>query len=412
MKNLIRKSQIRYNYYLSNILLFISFPLKKKLWTIRVRISLLKSKLSLSNSYKILSISMDELNSCHKCNLFLDESRKLKDKDLSDDIIFKITHCRKLIRIKNNNFRLKRLRMAGTSYESIIDYLNQFDLFRELTHEFFSSEGRKSLGLIIHRGEKQTYITKIIKTKKEFQKESYFYENLRKLGGLETITPELVFKAKFSEVFLITLEYIESEEEIEITPLKVLTVLNKLKRVNTESFLDLSNKLEFAVPPVTLNYRRIIREFYKMFYIFSENPMINLKLIQWAPKYLKTLKTEVLKLVLVHGDSLSWNYIVSIDLVKIIDWESYYLGLPGSDYIDFIISNGFDVKFVNYFFTNTLANYEEPFISLLVLFVVKSQQLLLYMKQCKLDKSEQSSVLNSIMERLNESYWKNFNSIK
>jgi thiamine kinase-like enzyme len=357
-------------------------------------------------------MSIAELDSYSRCNLFLDEASKLKDEDLSNETIYKITHCRSLIGVKNNNFRLKRLRMAGVTYESIIDYINQFDLFRELTHEYISYAGRRSLGLIIHKSDKPIYISKIIKTEEEYFRESQFYEKLRMLGDLETVTPGLVFKEKFSNVFLITLEYIDSEEENTITPEKALTTIDVLRTVNTKSFPDLSNSYQLADPSETFNYRRIIREFYKILYMFSENPMINLKLIQWAPKCLKTLKTEVLNLVLVHGDSLSWNYKVSGNQVKIIDWESYYLGLPGNDYIDFIIRNRFDVKFVTYFFTNKLANYEEPFISLLVVFVVRSQQLLLYMKRCNLNSSEQSSVLNSIMEGLNESYWKNFYSIK
>jgi thiamine kinase-like enzyme len=410
MRDLIAKYKILYNYYFSHFLLFVSLPLKKKISAIWVRISMLKSLFL--NSNRVLSISINDLNSYHKCNLFLDEARKLHDKALSDEIIYKITHCRSLIGIKNNNFRLKRLRMAGGSYESIIDYINQFDLFRELTHEFISYEGRKSLGLIIHRSNKPILITKIIKTEEEFFRESQFYEKLRMLGELETVTPGMVFKSKFRNIFLITLEYIDSEEEHTVTPEKVLTALNVLERVNTRSFPDLSKNNQLAVESDIFNYRRIIREFYKMLYIFSENSMINLKLIQWAPKYLRNLKTEVLNLVLVHGDSLSWNFKVSGNKVKIIDWETFYLGLPGSDYIDFIIKNSFDVKFIIYFFTNKLANCDEQFINLLMLFVVKSVPLLLYMNQCKLNASEKSSVLNSIMERLNESYWKKINSFK
>ena len=412
MKDLIPTIRIRYNYYFSNTLLFISLPLLKKVETILRRISLLRSKHRFFTSDRILSMTIAELNSYSRCNLFLDEARKLKDKDLSNDTIYKITHCRTLIGIKNNNFRLKRLKMAGVSYESVIGYINQFDFFKELTHEYFSAEGRKSLGMIIHSSEKPLYITKIIRTQEEFNKESHFYEKLRLLGGLETITPRLFFKAKFKSIFLLTLEYIDSKDEDKITPEKLLTTLNVLRGVNTKSFPDLSMEYQFDDPFVRFNYRRIIKEFYKMLYIFSENPMINLKLIQWAPTYLKILKTEALKLSLVHGDSISWNYKESRGMVKIIDWESYYLGLPWSDYIDFIIYNGFDVKFVSYFFTNMLANYEEPFISKLLLFVLKSPQIMHYMKQCKLNPSEQSSVLNSIMEWLNGSYWKNFNSVK
>ena len=254
----------------------------------------------------------------------MDEARKLKDESISDDIIYKITHCRSLIGIKNNNFRLKRSRMAGASLESIIDYINQFDLFRELTHEYISYEGRKSLGLIIHMSDKPIYITKIIKTEEEFFRESQFYEKLRKLGGLETVTPSLIFKAKFSNVFLITLEYIDVKEEHIITPEKVLTALNILGRVNTRSFPDLSKNNQLAVPSETFNYRRIIREFYKILYMFSENPMINYIHHILSIQKLYKISTFIVKLILVQYlasklHSLRYKFFITdllFDLIK------------------------------------------------------------------------------------------------
>lgn len=386
-------------YLIYSFLSFVYSPITKKKKYIQIVIKKL-----FKNSFRYISI--DDLDSYDKCNKFLEKAKRIPDKKLYEDLIIKIIHCQNIVHLSGNSVRLKRLGLYGIEYDNLIQFLSSKEPFANLRNVYFTGEGRRSLGLIKHIGDTVLYITKIIPEKEAYLKELYFYENLRYLGNLYLYSPKMVSNLEYNGVYLITLEFLENDKDYFKIPID--SILDSLKQLSFISFKQYHNYLEAneIIVPLHLIKKTNLRMmlYSNLLSILNYESLDTVQICRFV-KYASKLKIDKNNLVLTHGDALSWNFRLTDGVVKVIDWESYGLGLPGIDYLDCIISNDYGIKNLKDFFLEKYKyfnNADET--SLLLVFLLRITAIKNYMNKKNLTRFQQGLVFNIIIRGINEKH--------
>lgn len=352
--------------FIFSLIGFVSAPKELKLNIIRSYFRFLTRENTLGMT------PFEDLDSEEKCIDFLSKTKMIFDEDLDDEIMYRITHARHFLGLDDNSFRLKRLRLAGVKFNELIDHLKRFDELKNLAFEFFAGEGRRSLGLILHGKPKIRYITKVIKDIDSYYKEVNFYSSIRSLGSLSTITPNLILSSQFKDLFLITLEYIDSQSnESIISNHMIMNTFSIVSNINTKDYVQLLEDIYIDRPYYFSNIYLLKRLLYKNLIHICELTNLDINRINPILSLIKSIKLDKIVWSLNHDDHLSWNYKHSSGKLYIIDWENYSLDVYGKNFLGYVIRNKLDLRLIEEFMASELENTakenRESFIILLIL---------------------------------------------
>lgn len=388
--------------FIYSFLAFLIAPYKYKLLKIKSYFDFLFKQ------QRSINLSIDDLDTYEKCSDFLVKTQQIIDEKLDDQLILKITHARQFLGIDETSFRLKRLRLAGLEYDDLIKHLNTSDLLKNFKHEFYSGEGRMSLGLILHSNTSVIYVTKIIKYKDSYLRELNFYNSIRYLGLLSTITPKLILNSEYNGVFLITLEYIKSRTQEETIPyamiMKTLSIISNIT-IKDHSQLTQDNHINRPLYFDNIYYfKRII---YKNLISIIELVDLDVKGINHFLSLLKQTKLNKIVWTLNHGDNLSWNYKQSEGKVFVIDWEAYSIDIFGRDFFGYVLLNREKVQLIEDIISFEL---EKPthykFESMFILFIIMFNDIKRYMNKSGTSNEEELRFIIRILEKFDENNWK------
>lgn len=363
---------------------------------------------NLSLEPKINQVTFDDLDTYEKCSSFLLKTEAIPDEDLDDELIFKITHALHFLGLNRaNSFRLKRLRLAGIDLNDLITYLDSYQLLKNLKHEFYSGEGRKSLGLILHGKPNVIYITKIIKYKDAYLKELNFYTSIRSLGQLSSITPRLILNSEFNGVFLLTMEYVSSQSRDEIIPIHmIMKSLDILSNITTTDYVQLTKNVH--INRHRYNVYILKRNIYRNLISMLSYNQIDIKESNYILNKLKFSNLDEFTWTLSHGDNLSWNYKLFNKKVFIIDWETYSLDNYGRDSLSYILRNQERINLIEEYISVELRKLSSnKYKSLLVLVIVMFNEIVNHIKKSGISNEEQYKIIRRILEKFNEDNWKN-----
>ena len=393
----------------------------KKMLLLRLRFSLIffsfLTFISLSNEKKLLIIklyfknlfqkSIDDLDSYEKNLDFLSMTKAIPDEELDEELMIRITHARQFLGLKETgSFRLKRLRLAGIEYIDLINHLTNYKELRSLDYDFYSGEGRRSLGLILHGKPEILYITKIIKNKNSYMKELNFYTSIQSLGKLSMITPRLVLNSEFNGVFLITLEYVNSQTHEKSIPIDmIMESFSQISSITRNNYNQIAGDIYIDKPLHFQNFPYFKRKIYKNLLSIIEYLNLDTTEITYLLSKLNSLKINEIVWTFRHGDNLSWNYKLFNGKVYIIDWESYSWDIFGSDFFGYVITNRENFELIEEFISIELKNplsYKKE--SLLILFIFKFNDIINYIKKTN-SNEEVFEILNKILEKFNENNW-------
>lgn len=397
------------------------------MWLLRLRFSLVffsfLAFISVSNEIKLLKIkgyfkflsrepklnqkSLDDLDTYEKNLDFLAATKSVPDEELDDDLMLRITHARHYLGMgENGSFRLKRLRLAGIEYTDLLNHLNNYEELRSLNHDFYSGEGRRSLGLILHGKPEILYITKVIKYKSSYMKELNFYTSIQSLGLLSMITPRLILNSEFNGVFLITLEYVSSQIHEKSIPIDmIMESFSHISSITRKNYYQLVGDIYIDKPLYFQNFPYFKRIIYKNLISIIEYLNLDAKEINYLLSKLNLIKIDELVWTFRHGDNLSWNYKLFNGKVYIIDWESYSWDIFGKDFFGYVLRNGESVELIEEFISielNSPLSYKKE--SLLILFIFMFNDIKDYIKKTH-SNEEVLKVLNKILEKFNENTW-------
>lgn len=345
----------------------------------------------------------DDLDTYEKNLDFLAMAKAVPDEELDDELMFRITHARHYLGMgETGTFRLKRLRLAGIEYTGLLNHLNNYEELRSLNHDFYSGEGRRSLGLILHGNPEIIYITKIIKYKSSYMKELNFYTSIQSLGSLSMITPRLILNSEFNGVFLITLEYVNSQIHEKYIPIDmIMESFSLISSITRNNYNQLVWDTYINKPLYFQNFPYFKRSIYKNLISLIEYLNLDAREITHLLSILNLIKINEIVWTLRHGDNLSWNYKVFNGKVYIIDWESYSLDIFGRDFFGYVLTNGESVELIEEFISielkSPLSKKKE---SLLILFIFMFNDIKNHHSN-----EEVLKILHKILEKFNENTW-------
>jgi hypothetical protein len=239
-------------------------------------------------------------------------------------------------------------------------------LKKKLNHNIILEDtGWSHFGLITHSDKGVIkYFTKIKKLNNKEALDSIeykFYSELRTSNWqLKDFTPSLVHMSTEGRYLMLTTEFVHGRkpqlEDLSIIK-KAYSVIHKLKYKELRSSLEYTTFLYVLSQEGIFNlfsnkyYQAILTDIDKKSRIAInkyelENDLTYLYSIFYKNKLDKSINFKK-DLVLQHRDFGSHNCkIDSAGNIKIYDWETYSLGLPGTDLLKFILSFTFNFDYI------------------------------------------------------------------
>lgn len=336
------------------------------------------------------------------CIKFLAAQNLFFDSSFNESIYFKTLHCNKILG-NLNTIKLNRLLMLISNMNDLTSSFNLVNEFIGLSNEYIIGNGNRNLGLILHKKLNTiVYVTKIISDKGTFEKEVYFYENIRKLNNITSITPRLIYKREFQGIFLLTTEFIQTTKIFNTILIDPLSEFLTLSETSSKEYGNLNLDYSFKTPTTIIEKIYYNITIYQNILLLSTFKNIDIILIRKTVDFVKTINYEDLEFCLSHNDNSPLNFIFSNGVLKILDWESYDWNLVGNDYLNYCFESGCDVNIIKEFYISSFYKLTNSnHITLVLLFVLNIQNLLNYYTKMNTTLTKQAELINFILNLIN-----------
>lgn len=387
---------------LFSLIWFISSPLEYKQLKLKSYFRLLKRQPTLS------VVPFRDLDTKEKCKDFLSKAKLISDENLDDEIIWRITHARRFVGLGDDySFRLKRLKLAGVEFDDLILHLKRFDVLKNLEFEFYGGEGNRNLGLILHGDHKISYITKIIQYKDSYDKELNFYNSIRSLGSLSTITPNLILSTYFNGVYLITLEYIDTQSDEKPNYNQLYEVFNLVSNISTMDYGLLMEDIYIDKPQYFSNIYLLKRILYRNLICISKLTKFDVNGVNYIFSKINSMNLDKIVWSLTHGDNLHWNFKLRGGKIYILDWERYSIDIYGMDFLGYVIGNGLNLELIEDFISTELGkSNSDKMESLLILIILMFNNIKDYINGKSVSRKKSFGIIDRILEKFYEDFRK------
>lgn len=242
------------------------------------------------------------------------------------------------------------------------------------TTEYKFIDGRSNYGAFIHYYDNKQFFTKIAQHDKLAMREDEFYKQVsQEFSNLNNIIPNYVHSFVLDGILYLTIEFLESNETNLDHLISVIETSRKISSIEHSEVqkkfpnLKYSFKLKNKPNPAAIFFTKIHKQKYneKLFQdleLLMEENEYPIEIIQKVKEVkdiimnnkLYTFVKPNLHYSLIHGDLNKKN--IRVDKlsqeIKVIDWETYKIGLKTIDIARFFSANRFSYKKVQEIYLN------------------------------------------------------------